>query len=280
VCDSPAKSGYRGWRGWSPLPATRIDTARGDWVDLTYPLSPDVPRVASFAAPTFTRIAEMPAQPLNVTRMDTIVHMGTHLDAPRHFFLDGPSMEAIPLERMMGRGVVLHIEKAAYGVIEPADLEHASNRVEAGDIVAIDTGWGSKWGTREWDQQPCLSVAAARWLLDRRVKLLAVDTPTPDLPLDRRAPDFSPGRSIVRCSRRAFSSLSSSPTSAALRDSAWNSSFARCRSRSRMAHRRACWRAPWKRSGPHAGRPLVRGCEIHVHRGSYALSICRPVEQT
>ena len=169
----------------------RVDKARGDWIDLTYPLSPDVPRVASFAAPTFTRIAEMPAQPLNVTRMDTIVHMGTHLDAPRHFFLDGPSMEAIPLERMMGRGVVLHIEKAAYGVIEPADLEHTSNRVEAGDIVAIDTGWGSKWGTHEWDQQPCLSVAAARWLLDRRVKLLAVDTPTPDLPLDRRAPDFT-----------------------------------------------------------------------------------------
>lgn len=191
MCDSPARSGYRGWRGWLALPASRAAVPRGDWIDLTYPLSADVPRVASFAPPAFTRIAEMPDKPLNVTRMDTIVHMGTHLDAPRHFFLDGPAMEAIPLDRMMGRGVVVRIEKAAYGVIEPADLERASPGIEAGDIVAIDTAWGPRWGTPEWDRQPCLSVEAARWLLDKRVKMLAVDTPTPDLPLDRRSADFT-----------------------------------------------------------------------------------------
>lgn len=191
MCDSPAQSGYKGWRGWLALPATRSETPRGDWVDLTYAFSPDVPRVGSFTAPTFTRIAEMPDKPLNVTRMDTIVHMGTHLDAPRHFFLDGPAMEAIPLERFMGRGVVVSIEQPAYGVIEPADLERVEPRIEPGDIVAIDTGWGKTWGTREWDQQPCVSVEAARWLLDKRVKMLAVDTPTPDVPLDRRPPDFT-----------------------------------------------------------------------------------------
>jgi len=83
MCDSPARNGYRGWRGWLALPAPRLEAPCGDWVDLTYPLSPDVPRVASFAPPVFMRIAEMPERPLNVTRMETIVHMGTHLDAPR-----------------------------------------------------------------------------------------------------------------------------------------------------------------------------------------------------
>lgn len=191
MCDSPAKSGYRGWRGWLPLPATHIESPSGDWVDLTYPLSPEVPRVASFAPPVFTRIAEMPEKPLNVTRMDTIVHMGTHLDAPRHFFLDGPAMEAVPLERCMGRGVVLRIEKPAYGVIDVADLERAQPQIEPGDIVAIDTGWSATWGSPAWDRQPCVSVEAARWLRERRIKMLAVDTPTPDLPLDRREPDFT-----------------------------------------------------------------------------------------
>ena len=143
MCDSPAKSGYRGWQGWLPLPATRLEAPCGDWVDLTYPLSPDVPRVASFPPPVFTRIAEMPQRPLNVTRMDTVVHMGTHLDAPRHFFLDGPSMEEIPLDRVMGRGVVIRIDKPAYGVIEPGDLERTSPQIEPGDIVAVDTGWAA-----------------------------------------------------------------------------------------------------------------------------------------
>lgn len=190
MCDSPAKNGYKGWRGWSPLPALRTGKPLGDWIDLTYPLSPNVPRIGSFAAPKLTRVAEMPAKPLNVTRMEMVVHMGTHLDSPRHFFLDGPAMEAIPLDRFMGLGVVVRIDKSAYGVIEPSDLERAEPGIEPGDIVAIDTGWGEKWGTPDWDHQPCLSVEAARWLLDKRVKLVAVDTPTPDLPLDRRPPDF------------------------------------------------------------------------------------------
>jgi len=190
MCDSPAKAGYKGWRGWQPLPALRGGKPAGDWIDLTYPLSPDVPRIGSFAPPKFTRIAEMPAKPLNVTRMEMIVHTGTHVDSPRHFFLDGPAMEAIPIDRLMGPGVVLRIEKPAYGVIEPVDLERAAPAVEPGDIVAIDTGWCEKWGTPDWDRQPCLSVEAARWLRERRIRLLAVDTPTPDLPLDRRPPEF------------------------------------------------------------------------------------------
>jgi len=133
----------------------------------------------------------MPAKPLNITHMEMAVHMGTHLDSPRHFFLDGPAMEAVPLDRFMGGGVVLGIEKPAYGVIAPADLERAEPGIEPGDIVAVCTGWGEKWGTPDWDRQPCFSVEAARWLRERRVKLLALDTPTPDLPLDRRPADFT-----------------------------------------------------------------------------------------
>jgi len=190
MCDSPAKNGYKGWRGWHSLPAASAGKPLGDWVDLTYPLSPEVPRIGSFDPPKFTRISEMPAKPLNVTRMELIVHTGTHVDSPRHFFLDGPAMEAIPVDRLMGPGVIVRMDKPAYGLIEPGDLERATPGIEPGDIVAIDTGWCDRWRTPDWDRQPSLSVEAAHWLLERRVKLLAVDTPTPDLPLDRRPPDF------------------------------------------------------------------------------------------
>jgi kynurenine formamidase len=162
-----------------------------DWVDLTYPLSPEVPHIRGFPVPKLTRIADMPERPLTISRLEIVVHMGTHVDSPRHFFLDGPAMEAVPLERLVGSGVVVRIEKPAYGVIEPADLEHAEVPIEPGDIVAIDTGWSERWGTADWDHHPCLSVDAARWLVDKRVKLVAVDTPTPDLPLDRRPSNFT-----------------------------------------------------------------------------------------
>jgi kynurenine formamidase len=192
MCDSPTGDGHTGWLGWPSLPAPREVHAFGDWIDLTYPLSPDVPRhVGSHGAPIFSRVAEMPAQPLNITRIDLVVHVGTHVDAPRHFFLDGPAMEAVPLNRLMGYGVVVRLDQSTNGIIEPADLEHAGPDIEPGDIVAIDTGWADRWGTPDWDHQPSLSIAAAHWLVERRVKLLAVDTPTPDLPLSRRPQGFT-----------------------------------------------------------------------------------------
>lgn len=43
--DSPAKNGYKGWRGRLPVPAPRAGRPLREWVDLTYPLSPDVARV-------------------------------------------------------------------------------------------------------------------------------------------------------------------------------------------------------------------------------------------
>lgn len=190
MCDSPAKAGFKGWRGWSRLPAQRIGVPIGDWVDLTHCLSSNVPRSGMFSAPKLTRIVDMPEKQLTISRIETVVHMGTHLDAPRHFYLDGPPMEAVPLDRFMGPGVVLHVDLPPDGVIEPADLERAEPAIEPGDIVAVHTGWAEKWGTPDWDRHPCFSVDAARWLRDRRVKLLAVDTSTPDLPLPRRAPDF------------------------------------------------------------------------------------------
>jgi len=192
MCDGPGNDGCEHWCGWMPLPRVPYPAkASGDWIDLTHPLSPEVPRSGMFAAPKLTRIAEMPAKPLNVTHMDTVVHIGTHVDSPRHFCIDGPTMEAIPLEHLIGRGVVIRLDKPRFGTIEPVDLEGAEPGIEPGDIVAIDTGWSETWRTPAWGQHPYLSVEAAQWLVNKRVKLVALDTQTPDLPLERRPKDFT-----------------------------------------------------------------------------------------
>jgi arylformamidase len=190
VCETPDAPGRRGWTGWPELAPPRASRPLGDWIDLTHPLSPDAPRLESFAPPVVTRIAELPADPLNVTRLEMVVHTGTHVDSPRHFVADGPAMEAIPLERLMGRGVVIRVDQPCDGVIEPDALERAPSPVEPGDIVVLACGWSERWGSPDWDRHPSLSLAAARWLVERRVKLLALDTPTPELPLERRPAGF------------------------------------------------------------------------------------------
>jgi arylformamidase len=144
-----------------------------------------------FPPPRFSYFAQVPQKPLNVTHMETVVHMGTHVDAPRHFYADGPGMNEIPLERMMGEGVVIRLDRSVNEEISVDDLAAATPTIEHGDIVAIDTGWGARWDTAEWNQHPYLSLEAAQWLVDHKVKLVAVDTATPDLPFDLRTKDFS-----------------------------------------------------------------------------------------
>jgi kynurenine formamidase len=190
MCDSGTTKPGNGWRGWMDYPAHSPSVPSGDWIDLSWPLSPTVPRIASFPPPRLTRIASIPERPLNITELQMIVHTGTHVDSPRHFFNDGPAFQDIPLARLMGPGVVWRIEKPLYGLIEIEDLERMRPRLAPGDILAIDTGAAGRVGTPDYDRHASLSLAAAEWLVGQRLKLLAVDMPTPDIAIDRRPEGF------------------------------------------------------------------------------------------
>jgi kynurenine formamidase len=106
MCDPTETAPGTGWRGWNTDDTSRPGRATGDWIDLTWPLSPNVPRLSSFPPPRIERIASIPDDPLNITELSMIVHVGTHVDSPRHFFSAGPALEDVPLVRLMGTGVV------------------------------------------------------------------------------------------------------------------------------------------------------------------------------
>jgi kynurenine formamidase len=161
----------------------------GGWVDLSHPLTQDMPRVSMFPAPTIAAFRAMPADPLNVTEIHLICHVGTHLDAPRHFIPEGETVDELSLDRLSGDGIVCRINPEAGDVIGIADLLDAE-RIRAGDIVFFETGWAQKFGTPAYHDHPSLSIDLAQWLVTRRVGLIALDLPTPDLAVHRRGPAF------------------------------------------------------------------------------------------
>ena len=115
---------------------------------------------------------------------------GTHLDAPRHFIADGPSIDQIPLERLYGPGVVWRIDVADRGVIDTADLELATPRIQDGDIVLLDTGRARYINTEKYMDHASLTAEAAEWLVKRGAKIVGVDFATPDLAAKLRPPEF------------------------------------------------------------------------------------------
>jgi kynurenine formamidase len=190
MCDRCPERG-QGWRGWIELPPTPLCQGTGKWLDLSHPMSAAMPRVPAFPEPRFSLVRSLPADPFNATEMQMVVHIGTHVDAPRHFFLDGPAFDEIPLDRLGGPGVVWRIDTPPQGLIDVADLEAARPVLQPGDILALDTGWAARFPDPSYEDHPTLSVAAAEWLVAQRVKLLAVDFGTPDLPFNRRGADFA-----------------------------------------------------------------------------------------
>jgi arylformamidase len=127
---------------------------------------------------------------VSVTRLSASAHTGTHVDAPRHFFADGPSIDDLPLEAFIGDGVVLDLVRPPGGPVTADDLGSATPRIEAGDIVFLRLGFGERFGDDAYRDHPYVTEDAARMLVDRGIRMLGVDTLSPELPHHRRAAGF------------------------------------------------------------------------------------------
>ena len=190
MCDD-ANEKIPGWKGWLDVPAPKISGALGAWVDLSHRLTEELSRIPSFPQPRIRQISKIPEHRANVTEVHMVVHHGTHLDAPRHFIADGPTMDEIPIERLYGPGVVWRIDAADEGVIDVKHLEAASPRMHEGDIVLLHTGRARHVNTDKYMRHAALTGEAAQWLVDHGAKMLGVDFATPDLAAHLRPPEFA-----------------------------------------------------------------------------------------
>jgi kynurenine formamidase len=118
-------------------------------------------------------------------RMRTIMHTGTHMNAPLHLIQKAAGIGQIDMDRCFGPGVIVAIRRGPWETITVADLEAATPAIEPDDIVVLVTGWHAKYsdGIEYFGQSPGLSKQAAQWLVEKTVKLVAVDTPQIDHPL-------------------------------------------------------------------------------------------------
>ncbi|MDF3904362.1 cyclase family protein [Paracoccus sp. AS002] len=116
-----------------------------------------------------------------VTRLSTTCHGFTHVDAQAHFIAGAPTIEATPLEQVVGPARVFDLSDVGPDEeITPARLAAADPGGAEGDILLLATQWDLKRdaGTRAfWTEAPWLNRAAAEWIAALRPRALAVDFP-------------------------------------------------------------------------------------------------------
>lgn len=114
-------------------------------------------------------------------------HTGTHIDAPRHFIPDAPTVDEIPLDQMNGLASVLNLTDFGPGQeVGLSDLEKALGDRSA-ERVLLRFDWERMIGSLDYYyKSPYLSEDAAKWLIENGCKLLGMDTPMPDNPENGR----------------------------------------------------------------------------------------------
>lgn len=116
-----------------------------------------------------------------VTYLGMTVHGFTHMDSPRHIDRDGWTTSSMALDQVCGPAAVVDLTGiAANTAIAPDLLAPKAGHVEAGDIVLLKTCWEdvhSHHTPEFWTNAPYMTREASRWLLDRKIKALAVDFP-------------------------------------------------------------------------------------------------------
>lgn len=142
-------------------------------IDISVPLNPDLPTYPGntpFSLEPIKRVARGDSS--NVSSLHLSAHTGTHVDAPRHFFDDGPGTEGLPLELLCGRARV--IEVTTRRGIEVEDL--AAFDFSEDVRLLIKTHNSRLWGSPEFHTDYIgVTGPAARHLVERGVKVLGVD---------------------------------------------------------------------------------------------------------
>ncbi|MBB4003396.1 MAG: cyclase family protein [Aurantimonas endophytica] len=116
-----------------------------------------------------------------VSRLSTTCHGFTHVDAQAHFIAGAPTIEATPLERVVGRCRILDLRDVAPNeAIDAKRLSAADPGGSEGEILLLSSGWDGQrdYRTREfWTDSPYLTRDAAEWLADRKPTAIAFDFP-------------------------------------------------------------------------------------------------------
>src|SRR5262245_39905310 len=82
--------------------------------DITVPVSPSLPVYPGDPEVVSTPVAQLPwVHPANVSRLARSSQAGTHLDAPRHFFQDGITIDRIDPQVLIGPARVWAFPDAA-----------------------------------------------------------------------------------------------------------------------------------------------------------------------
>jgi arylformamidase len=107
-------------------------------------------------------------------------HAGTHIDAPYHFEVTDERIDEIPVHRFISQAWVVNIViHQPQQLITINDLAKVADKIKEGDSIILKTGWHHFISEDKYrNELPRISEEAARWLVNKKINMLAVEPPS------------------------------------------------------------------------------------------------------
>jgi len=144
-------------------------------LDISVGLSDRLPTWPGGVGFHLERTQQIEQDGVNVSKIESCVHVGTHVDAPSHFVAGGNTVEDLSLQVLMGPAAVVSVPEASSIT---ADLLDSLAVPPGTKRLLFKTKNSELWtrGVREFKRDyVALTADAARWVVDRDIRLVGVD---------------------------------------------------------------------------------------------------------
>lgn len=147
------------------------------YIDLTHTFTKNMPVFPGDPEPTLEQVASLEKDSYNDHQLKSIMHVGTHMDAPFHMVKDGKYIDEFDPSKFFGKGIVLNARGKR--TIDASLLN--GKTIEKDAIVLLYTGYGEKYRTDDYfTDYPEITEDFAKKLVDYGVKIVGMDTLGPD----------------------------------------------------------------------------------------------------
>ncbi len=147
------------------------------FIDLSQPIYKGMPVYPGDSAVLLDQSQIYSVDHYNNHRINTGMHIGTHIDGRMHLLDVREYIGNMPLEHFCGRGGIIHVEneniikmKASY-----------SDIIREKKVILFHTGMDKYYGSEKYySGHPILDMSVCKVLAENNVGLIGVDMPSPD----------------------------------------------------------------------------------------------------
>lgn len=157
-------------------------------IDLTLTISKSIPNFPGSPKPQFILWSDIKNDGYNLELLFFSSHTGTHIDAPYHFIKDGLKIHQIPLDRLLGKAILIKLRKTENKPITKSEIisfEKKNGKISDNSSIFFFTEWQKNLNQSNYfTENPGLALSAAKYLISKKINLVGIDSPSIDLGKD------------------------------------------------------------------------------------------------